>query len=333
MSESTTSTSARLAILWSFARPYLHILIFGLVLSLAVSAMGLASPMVTKWVLDTLAVGGSLRDPVLLLVGLLILGAVVGWFQWVMLGRLAEDIVYDARKRMILRYLGARVFALLSRGPGELVTRVTSDTVLLNQAASSSIIGLINGVIMIIGSLVLMAGLDLVLLGTTLAALAVVLVLFVVLMPRISKVEEKAQAALSDLGSELEGTVRAIKTVKSSSAEPRRFSSLMGHVGESRRFSMKSVRIQAAAWTVAGGWPGRGGHYGAGLRRLPGLCRGDDSLRPGRLPALRLGSHRAVDGADSEPHHPAVRYGRRRPYRPDRGDGGRGRGSRCQSPC
>lgn len=252
MSESTSSTSARLAILWSFARPYLHILIFGLVLSLAVSAMGLASPMVTKWVLDTLAVGGSLRDPVLLLVGLLILGAVVGWFQWVMLGRLAEDIVYDARKRMMLRYLGSKVFALLSRGPGELVTRVTSDTVLLNQAASSSIIGLINGVIMIIGSLVLMAGLDLVLLGTTLAALVVVLLLFTVLMPRISKVEEKAQAALSDLGSELEGTVRAIKTVKSSSAEPRRFSSLMHHVAESRRYSMKSVRIQAAAWTVAG---------------------------------------------------------------------------------
>ncbi|WP_191089916.1 ABC transporter ATP-binding protein [Nesterenkonia ebinurensis] len=252
MGESTISTSARLAILWSYARPYRHILIFGLVLSLAVSAMGLASPMVTKWVLDTLAIGGSLRDPVLVLVGLLVIGAVVGWFQWVMLGRLAEDIVYDARKRMMLRYLGARVFALLSRGPGELVTRVTSDTVLLNQAASSSIIGLINGVIMIIGSLVLMARLDWVLLGTTLAALLVVLALFAVLMPQISKVEEKAQAALSDLGSELEGTVRAIKTVKSSSAEPRRFSSLMHHVAESRRFSMKSVRIQAGAWTVAG---------------------------------------------------------------------------------
>lgn len=251
-SSPAASTSERLKLLWSFARPYLHVLIFGLVLALAVSAMGLTSPMVTKWVLDTLALSGSMRDPVLVLIGLLVLGAVVGWFQWVMLGRLAEDIVYDARRRMILRYLGARVFALLSRGPGELVTRVTSDTVLLNQAASSSIIGLINGTIMIIGSLVLMARLDLVLLGTTLAAVVVVFLIFAVLMPRISKVEEKAQAALSDLGSELEGTVRAIKTVKSSSAEARRLGSLMRHVSESRRYSMKSVRIQAAAWTVAG---------------------------------------------------------------------------------
>ncbi|WP_120003853.1 ABC transporter ATP-binding protein [Nesterenkonia muleiensis] len=251
---SVSSTSQRLSILWSFARPYLHVLMLGLVLSLAVSAMGLASPMVTKWILDTLALGGSMRDPVLVLLGLLVLGAVVGWFQWILLGRLAEDIVFDARKRMILRYLGARVFALLSRGPGELVTRVTSDTVLLNQAASNSIIGLINGTIMIIGSLVLMARLDLVLLGATLTAVAVVFLAFVVLMPQISKVEEKAQAALSDLGSELEGTVRAIKTVKSSSAEPRRFDALMHHVSESRRFSLKSVRIQAGAWTTA--WTG-----------------------------------------------------------------------------
>lgn len=248
----TASTLARLAVLWSFARPYLNILLFGLVLSLAVSAMGLASPMVTRWVLDTLAVGGSLRDPVLVLLVLLVLGAVIGWFQWVMLGRLAEDIVYDARKRMVLRYLGSRVFALLSRSPGELVTRVTSDTVLLNQAASSSIIGLINGGIMIIGSLTLMAWLDPVLLGATLSAVVVVFCAFAVLMPRISTVEEKAQAALSDLGADIEGTVRAIKTVKSSSAEQRRFGSLMYHVGESRRFGLKSVRIQAGAWTVAG---------------------------------------------------------------------------------
>ncbi|QSB13006.1 ABC transporter ATP-binding protein [Natronosporangium hydrolyticum] len=246
------STAARLAILWSFARPYWRVLALGLVLSLAVSAMGLASPMVTKWVLDTLAVDGSLRDPVLVLVALLILGAVIGWYQWVMLGRLAEDVVYDARQRMILRYLGARVYELLKRGPGELVTRVTSDTVLLNQAASSSVIGLINGTIMIIGSLVLMGHLDLVLLSTALAAVIVVFVMFSVLMPQISVAEEKAQASLSDLGSELEGTVRAIKTVKSSGAQPRRFASLMRHVGESRQHSLRSVRIQAGAWTIAG---------------------------------------------------------------------------------
>lgn len=250
--DSDATTTERMSILWSFARPYLRVILVGLLLSLLVSAMGLASPMVTKWVLDTLDTGGSLRDPVLLLVGLLVIGSAVGFVQWLMLGRLAEDIVRDARSRMMLRYLGARVFALLSRSPGELVTRVTSDTVLLNQAASGAVIGLLNNAIMLTGSLLLMASLDLTLLGTTLAVVSVVLVAFVVLMPRIATAEERSQAALSDLGSELEGTVRAIKTVKSSGAEGRRYRALMDHVQRSRRSALVSVRVQAVVWTIAG---------------------------------------------------------------------------------
>nr|WP_296773426.1 ABC transporter ATP-binding protein [Rhodococcus sp. (in: high G+C Gram-positive bacteria)] len=246
------STATRLQVLWSFARPYRHTLATGLLLSLAVSAMALATPLVTQWVLDTVGVGGSLRDPALVLVGLLIVGAVLGWLQWVMLGALAESVVYDARRQMIERYLGARVFELLVRGPGQLVTRVTSDTLLLKEAASSSVIGLINGSVMLIGSLILMGYLDSTLLGTTLAAVVFVVLVFTILMPRISRFEEKAQASLGDLGDELEGTLRAIKTVKSAAAEPRRHLRLMHHVGESRRWGVKSVRVQAAAWTAAG---------------------------------------------------------------------------------
>jgi ABC-type multidrug transport system fused ATPase/permease subunit len=250
---STSSTTReRYAILWSFARPYRLVILVGLALSLIVSAMGLASPMVTKWVLDTLSEGRSLRGPVVLLLGLLVVGAVVGYVQWVMLGRLAEDIVRDARSRMILRYLGSRVFALLSRTPGELVTRVTSDTVLLNQAASTAIIGLINNTIMFFGSLALMAMLDMTLLAVTVGVVSVVFVVFSILMPRMAMAEEQAQATLSGLGSELEGTVRAIKTVKSSGAEHRCYCSLMRHVHRSRERSLASVRIQATVSTVAG---------------------------------------------------------------------------------
>src|SRR5690625_6209801 len=109
---------------------------------------------------------------------------------------------------MILRYLGSRVFALLGRSPGEFVTRVTSDTVLLNQAASTAVIGLINNAIMVVGTLVLMAVLDPTLLGVTLAVVAVVLLVFVVLMPRVAEVEEKSQAALDALDSEIAGPLR-----------------------------------------------------------------------------------------------------------------------------
>src|SRR5690625_6327581 len=119
---------------------------------------------------------------------------------------------------MILRYLGSRVFALLGRSPGEFVTRVTSDTVLLNQAASTAVIGLINNAIMVVGTLVLMAVLDPTLLGVTLAVVAVVFLAFVVLMARIGPAEAKSQPALADPVSGVGGTRGAPETLTSSGA-------------------------------------------------------------------------------------------------------------------
>ncbi|ANY10073.1 ABC transporter permease [Pseudonocardia sp. HH130630-07] len=243
-----------MGILWDHARPHLPTLVFGLVLALAGSAMELASPLVTRWVLDTVAAGGSLARPVLLLVALLVVGAVVTWWQWVVLGTLAERIVYDARENMIVRYLRAKVLPLLARPAGELVTRVTSDTVLLREAASSSLVGLLNGAVMLVGSLALMTFLDPTLALVTFGATAVVVVLFSVLLPAIATSQERAQGALGDLGGSLDGTLRAVKTVKAAGVEDAAGDRLLGHAADARRFGIRAVRREALVWTVA--WAG-----------------------------------------------------------------------------
>ncbi|MCA2217188.1 ABC transporter ATP-binding protein [Jidongwangia harbinensis] len=245
---------SRLALLWRYARPRARVLIGALVLGLFVSALNLANPLVTKWVLDSLAGGGTLVTPVLLLVGLLVIGAAVSWWQWTILGALAEHIVYDVRDGMIRRFLRAKVFPLLRRSPGELVTRVTSDSLLLREATSSSIIGLVNGAIMLVGTIVLMAVLDLPLVAATLTAVLIVVIIFVALMPAIATAQEKAQDSLGALGGALEGTLRAIKTVKAAGAEQRQLDVLLRHAAESRRQSIRAVRREALVWTVA--WSG-----------------------------------------------------------------------------
>jgi ATP-binding cassette subfamily B protein len=216
--------------------------------------MALVSPLATKWILDSLDAGESLTLPVLLLVGLLVVGAAVSWWQWVMLGTLAENVVYEARSGMITRFIRAKVFSLLRRRTGELVTRVTSDSVLLREAASSSVIGLINGAVTLVGSLVLMAVLDVPLTVITVVAILVVAVVVTVLMPAISEAHERAQSALGSLGGDLEGSLRAIRTVKASNAEDRQLGSLLQHAADARVQGVKAVRREALIWTIA--WVG-----------------------------------------------------------------------------
>ncbi|CAL9305950.1 ABC transporter ATP-binding protein [Streptomyces sp. SudanB52_2052] len=248
---SRTVSVPRLRILWSFARPHKGALALALVLALVGSGMGLATPMVTKGVLDALGGSASLRGPLLALLFLLVVGSAVTYWQWTLIGALGERVVLRARESMVRCFLRATVTAVTRRPPGELVTRVTSDTVLLHQAATGAPVGLINAVVMLVGTLALMAVLDLVLLGTVAAAVLVVGVLFAVLMPGIATAQQRAQDHLGRLGGNLEGALRAIRTVKAGRAEDRTAERIVADARTSAEHGVRAVRREALAWTIA----------------------------------------------------------------------------------
>ncbi|WP_030312987.1 ABC transporter ATP-binding protein [Streptomyces flavochromogenes] len=248
------SIAPRLSLLWSFARPHRRTLVKGLALALVASALGLATPMVTKHVLDALGSASSLTEPVATLVVLLFVGAAVSYWQWTLLGALGERVVLDARESVVRRFLRATVPGVTRSPTGELVTRVTSDTVLLREAAASSFVGLINGAVMLVGSLVLMGFLDLVLLATTVAAVALVGVVFGLLMPGIARSQQQAQEHVGRLGGVLEGTLRAIRTVKVNRAEERMTERILADARASAEYGVRAVRREALAWTTA--WSG-----------------------------------------------------------------------------
>ena len=252
--EKAPITRDRLRLLWTFAKPFRSSLLVGLLLALFGSAMGLATPMVTKWVLDALGAGESLDGPIIALSVLLVLGAVVFIVQWILVGSVGEKVVLRARESMVRRYLRAKLFPIAAKPTGELVARVTSDTVLLREAAASSFIGLINGSVMLVGTLVLMAVLDLVLLGTTVAAVVVVAIAFMFLMPPIAKAQEQTQEHVGKLSGVLESTLRALRTVKVSRAEQRQGDRIIASANESAKYGIVAVRREAVAWTLS--WTG-----------------------------------------------------------------------------
>ena len=240
-------------LLLEFLRPHRRVLLLGLVLGLVANAANLAAPLVTKRIIDTLGAGGALTGPIGLLLALVVLGAGIGLWQWVLLGTLAERVVLDARTSIIRRYFTVRLAELTRRPTGELVTRVTSDTGLLHEA-SSSIVGLVNAGIAFVATLILMGVLDLVLLACTMAAVLVVGAVMAVLLPTIGKAQRAAQEAVGHLGGELEGTLRAVRTVKASRAEHRQGARLETAARDAAAHNIRAARRAAWVWTVS--WSG-----------------------------------------------------------------------------
>ncbi|KAB7833933.1 ABC transporter ATP-binding protein [Streptomyces mobaraensis] len=240
-------------VLWRFVRPHRRALLLGLVLGLGTTMAQLATPLVTKGVLDGLDAQAPVGPAIALLVALLLVGTGCALAEWILLGGLAERIVLDARSAMVRRLLRARVTALSGRSSGEIVTRVTSDTLLLREAAATSAVDLVNAAVLLVGALVLMGTLDWVLLATTLGAIAVIGAVVAVLMPPMAVAQREAQAAVGRLGGVLEGTLRAIRTVKAGRAEDRQCAKILAEARESTRQSIRAVRFEAVAWTVATG--------------------------------------------------------------------------------
>lgn len=242
----------KLRLLLGYVTPHRRILALGVVLGLVGTATDLATPLVTKAVLDGLADGASLRDPVVLLVVLLIAGTVIGLVQGIMLGTLAERIILSARTGMIRHLLGARIVDMAERPGGEMVARVTSDTLLIRDATTSTIVQGINGIIAVVGAVVLMAVLDLPLLLVTAALVVVVLVASALLMPPLARAQLQAQAAVGKIGGRLDGVLRALRTVKAARAQDRESERIGDHARESARKAIRAVWFENLAWAITG---------------------------------------------------------------------------------
>ena len=205
----------------------------------------LAQPMVAKLVVDSLGERHSLVGPVALLAVLTVGGALLSAAGTYLLGRAAESVVLSARRGLISQLLRLRVGALDHLKPGDLLSRVTSDTTLLRSVSTYGLVHSINAVFLLVGSVVLMAKLDLVLLLVTLAVLAANGLAVLLVVPRIRRASEQSQAAVGEMGSVLERTLGAFRTVKAHGAEEEEIAT----VGEAARRAWRRG-VEVARWTA-----------------------------------------------------------------------------------
>ncbi|WP_314176663.1 ABC transporter ATP-binding protein [Streptomyces winkii] len=212
---------APLRVLMGYARPHRVVLFATLLLVLASSGAGLMQPLVAQQVLSSLADGGDVKGPVILLGTLVVAGAGLTGLQSWWQQRTSERVVRRVRQDLVFRLIRLRVPELDRRPPGDLIARVTSDSTLLQNAATEGLIMIANGVLSIAGAGVLMGVVHLPLLGVTVGVLVAVGLVMGGILPRIRKAVARAQESIGAVGSALDRTLGAARTVKANGAEDR----------------------------------------------------------------------------------------------------------------
>ncbi|SFX77284.1 ABC transporter ATP-binding protein/permease (plasmid) [Streptomyces atratus] len=226
-----------------YLTPHRKPMVLATVLTLCGALIGLSQPLMTKWIIGALGRGGALTGPLLLLTAALVGGAVLNAVGYYLLGRVAETVVLTSRREMVSRILRMRIGETHRIRPGDLMSRVASDTTLLRQAAGQTLVDALKGVLMLVAIVVLMGLLDLFLLTLTLAVLLAAAVLIGCVVPLFRRYSTKVQEAIGDLTAVLERMLGGFRTVKASGAERQEAEKLDAATFQAWSFGLRLARL------------------------------------------------------------------------------------------
>jgi ATP-binding cassette subfamily C protein len=238
--------------LLGYVRPHRWTLVAGAVLGLVTGATGLALPLVARSLIGDLGKGRPIAGALLGMSALVVANAGIGATGSYILRRTAESVVLGARRRLSSYLLRLRVAAVDRSEPGDLMARITSDTTLLREVTTDSLVGLGTGGLTLAATLVMMGLVDPVLLAVTMAVILGAGTVIGVIVPRINRASRQAQDAVGVMGAALERVLGALRTIKASGAEHREERAIHTAIQESWRQSVRAAKWSALAGNTAG---------------------------------------------------------------------------------
>ncbi|MER6715505.1 ABC transporter ATP-binding protein [Streptomyces sp. NPDC000877] len=277
-----TSLSARetATALYAYVRPHWWAVTLGLLCALTGAAGGLLQPLATKALVDRLATGETIAGILIALTVLVVAGTAVEAFGAYVLERTAESVVLAARRTLVGRLLRLRIAEFERIPPGDLMSRITSDTTLLRAVSTQAVVSAATGTVTFTAAIVMMAFLDVVLLGVTLGVVVLVGGAVALVMPKIARASERAQQAVGEVSVALERALGAFRTVKASGAEERETARVEAAARRAWRHGVKSAKWEAAA--------GSADELAVQLAFLAVLAVGGTRVASGEIPVSTL---------------------------------------------
>lgn len=238
--------------LYGHFRPHRWMVALGALFALVGAATGLAQPLAAKALVDRLGEDGSITGVLLLLTALVVLGTAIESVGAYILERTAESVVLSARRDLIGRLLRLRLPEVERTQPGDLMSRVTSDTTLLRAVTTQSIVSAATGGLTFVATIVLMGFMDPVLLGVTLGVIVLIGGAFALVLPKIAEATRRSQEAVGRISTVLERAFGAFRTLKASGAEERETAVVDAAARDAWRHGVRSAKWQSLASSSIG---------------------------------------------------------------------------------
>lgn len=146
-----------------YLKPYLHLLIPALVLTLVLNLLGVLQPKFTEYAIDWHIIPKK-TDGLMLLVGLFalvqFLRLVFSYLQAILINTVGQYVMFDLRRQLYAK-LQRQEVAYYDRNPvGRIMTRLTSDVDALNELFTSGVTDVLGDLVMIVAIIAVMLWMD-----------------------------------------------------------------------------------------------------------------------------------------------------------------------------
>jgi ATP-binding cassette subfamily B protein len=254
--------SLRLAtLLWRYMRPYRGRLAAGLGALVLAAACFLALGQGLRLVIDA---GFAQQDPRALdrglaaLLALIAVMALATFCRFYLVSWIGERVVNDLRRDVYAHLLRLSPQFFEAARTGEVISRLTTDTTLLEQVAGTSVSMALRNLLLGAGSLVMLA------LTSPKLALLVLLMVPAVIAPvaafgrRVRRLSRQSQDRVAELGAHVDETLHEIRTVQAyvhEAEDARAFGARAeaAFAAARRRITQRAALIAAVIFLVFGG--------------------------------------------------------------------------------
>ncbi len=236
----------------AFLRPY-RATVAGAVLALVVAAASVLSLGVgLRFLVDRgfaegrpEALNHALEAVLLVVVAL----AVATFFRAYLVNWLGERVVADLRERVYAHVLRLSPAFFETRRTGEVISRLTADTTVIQTVISMGATQALRNLLLVLGGTVLLAVTNPRLTGLVLLVVPVVVVPIVVFGRRVRALSRESQDRVAAVGSQVEETLNAIRTVQAFTQEDREAATFLAR--SEAAFAAAVRRSRARAWLAA----------------------------------------------------------------------------------
>ncbi|MFC3093291.1 ATP-binding cassette domain-containing protein [Alteromonas sediminis] len=191
----------------------------------------------------------AIRYAALGLLGITVLISFATYWRFYLMTWLGEKVSADIRNQVYahLLKLGPAFFA--NTRTGEVISRFTSDTSVLQTVIGMSFSMAIRSALTFIGSLALMLTASTTLTIAVLLSVPLILVPLRVLAPKLRKYARASQDRVADIGAHIDQSLHEIVTVQAYTAEQREARQFAAQVDEALSTALKRIHIRA--WLIA----------------------------------------------------------------------------------